>query len=192
MLNIASGVLTLLGYIPYIIAIVRGKTIPNSVSWWIWSGVGTILLSTYYSLGGQAALGLAIGALSGQLLVALLTLKYGTGKITAFDGICIAGAITATILWWLSASPFLPHILILIIDLFAWLPTFRKTVKQPGSEDLLSWMFWTAGAALALFNSTNGAFTDLLYPVYVTVTDAIIVVTGLLLYRRVRSHITAQ
>src|SRR5438093_1430237 len=78
-LNILSGILTLAGFVPYVASILKGKTKPNRVTWWIWCAAGFLLMSTYYSLGARAGLGMAIGSFAGQTLVSALTLRYGTG-----------------------------------------------------------------------------------------------------------------
>lgn len=174
MWNLLSGGLTLLGYVPYIRSIIRGNTHPSTISWWIWSSVGLLLLSTYYSLGSQAALGLAIGALTGQIVIALLSLRYGTTGITKLDLFCLLGAVAAGLLWWITASPFLPHVLILVIDFCGWLPTFRKVLNKPRSEDLFAWLVWTIAASFSLLDPAHWTFNDLLYPVYIVITDGLL------------------
>lgn len=175
MLNLVSGALTLGAYVPYVAAILRGQTKPSRASWWMWAGVGFLLLSTYYSLGSRGALGLALGAFIGQTLVSVLALRYGIGGGTRFDFFCLAGAAGAAMLWWATASPFWPHVLVVAMDACAWLPTFRKTWKDPASEDAFAWMLWTAAAVLALLNTRQWTVAEALYPLYIVVSDGIIV-----------------
>ncbi len=174
MLSILSGILTLFAYVPYVRAILRRETIPNSVSWWIWGCTGLILASTYYATGSTAALGLAIGATAGQILTALLSLKYGTGKPGLMDLLCIAGAVAALLVWYFTHDALLPHLMTVAMDFFAWLPTFRKTLAHPGKEDRLSWMLWTAGAVIALTSATQWTVAEVTYPVYVVITDSVV------------------
>lgn len=182
MFNILSGLLTLTAYIPYITAIVRRQTHPSRVSWWIWSAVGFLLMATYYDLGARAALGLAAGALIGQIVIAGLSLKYGAGGASSLDRLCLAGACGAGLLWWFTSSAFLPHLLIVLMDFFAWLATFRKVVKDPSSENLPAWIIWMIAAMFPLLDSAHWTFIDLLYPVYIVVSDGI--VAGVILRAR--------
>ena len=61
-----AGVIGLLGYIPYALAIVKRKTTPNPVTWWIWSIVGWAAFASYFAAGEQETfwlmLSYAVGA----------------------------------------------------------------------------------------------------------------------------------
>ncbi len=183
-LSIAAGLLTLLAYIPYVAGIVRRTTVPSAVSWWIWALVGLLLVSTYAAGGGKAALWLAGAALLGQVLVALLSIRYGRGAIGAVDIACAVAAIAIAALWWLTSSPYLPHALVLALDACAWFPTFRKTVSAPRSEDPWAWVLWTTGAVLSLLSVRSLGSFEAAYPVYIVVTDGLVTVAILRGLRR--------
>lgn len=179
-LNVLAGTLTLGAYVPYVFSIVRGRTVPNRVSWWIWSVIGLLLLLTYRGLGGSSGEGVAVAAFLGQVVIALLSIRFGRGGATAIDGLCLAGACLSVFLWYILSSAAIPHLLILTVDLFAWLPTFRKVLDRPESEDLLAWFLWWAGATVALAMSLTAGGWDLPYPFYIFVTDgAIMVILGI-------------
>ncbi|MBI3619057.1 hypothetical protein HY213_03430 [Candidatus Peregrinibacteria bacterium] len=175
MLNILSGMLSVLAFVPYIAAILRGQTQPSRVSWWIWSAVGLLLALTYVKLGSTAAVGVAFGSFAGQVIISALAIPYGKKGVTIVDRWCLVGALACAILWWLISSPLLPHLLILGIDFFAWLSTFRKAIKNPASENLLAWILWFAGGAIALVNVHQWTIANALFPLYVTCSDGLVV-----------------
>lgn len=183
MLGLLSGLLTVLAYFPYVRAVLKRETVPNPVSWWIWGSTGLILASTYYATGSTAGLGLAIGATSGQIVVAALSLRYGTGKPGAIDLLCLSGAVAALLLWYFTRDALLPHLMTVVMDFFAWLPTFRKTLIHPAKEDRMSWIVWTMGAAIALGSVRRLHIAEIAYPLYVTITDCIV---ALLTFRKKR------
>ncbi len=173
-LNILAGTCTVLGFVPYIAAITRGQTRPNPASWFIWLVVGLVIFFSYSAAGGTAALGYAAGASFGQVIVCALIIKYGLGKLGTTEWICIAGALLSLLLWVVTSSPYLPHVLIVLMDCFAWLPTFRKTLLDPGSEDLPAWILWALGAVCTFFNITDWSFFNVLFPVYILTTNTLI------------------
>ncbi len=168
------GVLTLAGHFYYVRSILRGNTHPSRVTWWIWTAVGVLLCATYYDLGGRAALGMAVGGLGGQILVASLSLKYGRGGMTGVDWVSIAGAAVALLLWAFFPPAF-PHMLLLLIDFFGWIPTFRKVLVHPRSETVSAWALWSLGAAISLLLATDGNFWDIPFPLYLLVSNVAIV-----------------
>ena len=183
MLNIVAGSITLAAYIPYIATVLTGKTRPSMVSWWIWAGVGLLLRSTYASLGGQA-LGLATGAMIGQFLIAILAIRYGERVWTLLDKLCLAGAIVAATLWWLTSSAFLPYLLVVFIDACALLPTFQKAIVHPRSENIPAWALWALAAYLSLLAIDRWTIDNTLYPLYLVVTNTLVLLAILRRYVR--------
>ncbi len=182
-----AGILTILAYVPYVAGIVRKRTIPSTVSWWIWALVGFLLLSTYAAGGGEAALWLAAAAFSGQVFVALLSVRYGKSSMTWVDAVCACSALAVTVLWWLTSSPYLPHALVLVIDGCAWFPTFRKALADPRSEDPSAWLLWTIAAVLSLLSVRSLWSFEAAYPDYIVITDGIVAALVLHFFLRKRS-----
>ncbi|MDO8519167.1 MAG: hypothetical protein Q7T11_03270, partial [Deltaproteobacteria bacterium] len=52
----SAGVLALAGFIPYVLATLKGKNRPNRATWIIWASVGLILLFSYKSAGATHTL----------------------------------------------------------------------------------------------------------------------------------------
>lgn len=184
MLNVLAGTLTLCAYVPYVGSILSGSTKPNRVSWWIWALVGGLILSTYISGGGEAGIGIAVGAFIGQILVAVLSVRFGTGGASLLDRLCLLGAVAAGAVWYATSSPFLPHAMVVVIDGCALLPTFVKSLRDPDSENMTAWLFWTAGAAVTLLNVRVWSAENTLYPLYLAVSNSLVFLTTLRRYVR--------
>lgn len=144
--GVCAGIFSLLGFVPYIITILQGKTKPNRASWSIWASLGIILAVSNYSAGARETMWLLTAYAVCQITIAILSLKCGEGGWNTFDQTCLLGAAVSIILWWIYNSPLIAILISIAIDSLGALPTIKKSYYQPETEDLFSWlMFWTAG-----------------------------------------------
>lgn len=127
-------VLTIVGYAPYIIDILKGKTKPHIFSWLSGSVAATI--ATLLQLLGGAGVGawvmstVAIAC----FIIFLLSFKYGTKDITKSDVAVLLLSFTVLLLWLVADQPVLSIILLTVSQLLAFLPTIRKSWHDPYSE----------------------------------------------------------
>jgi uncharacterized protein with PQ loop repeat len=198
-IGIVAGILSLFGYIPYIVSIFQQKTRPNRVSWWVWSVIGSVLVASYYSAGATHTLWVPLAQLLCQIPIALLSLKYGEGgKLHQLDKLCLAGAALSLLLWWRSGSPMVALAINIGMDILGAVPTLRKTYYVPASEDLLSWSIFWISNTLNLLALEHLSAPLLAYPLYLFSLGFILValitrpfwlvwlISGLLLSRNVR------
>src|ERR1700730_15252856 len=99
-----AGVISLFGFVPYIMEIVRGKTRPNRATWWIWTMVGAMLCASYYASGARHTIWVPISYVVGPLVTALLSVKYGEGGSGRFDRFCLGSTLLSLLAWWLARS----------------------------------------------------------------------------------------
>ncbi len=185
-----AGIVPLLGFIPYIVTTLRGKTQPNRASWMIWATFGIILVVSSYAEGASNTLWLLLSYAVCQSIIAIISLKRGVGGWSQFDRACIAGAGVSLIAWWWFKSPLLAIVIIVAIDASAALPTIRKAFYEPETEDLFSWlMFWTAGTLnlIAIEQWTPGLFV---FPLYLFTFNS--TVSFLLLRPKIRKYLMAK
>ncbi|MEK9158471.1 MAG: hypothetical protein AAB673_00525, partial [Patescibacteria group bacterium] len=100
-----AGILTLASFVPYIISILRKKTIPNRATWFIWTVVGFMCGASYYSAGASHTFWVSASYMIGPLVTFVLSLKYGEGGWTRFDRVCLLVAGISLGLWWVFSSP---------------------------------------------------------------------------------------
>lgn len=174
-LGVSAGIFSLLGFVPYIVTILKGKTSPNRASWSIWASLGIVLAVSNYSAGAKETMWLLTAYAVCQITIALLSLKYGEGGWNTFDRTCLFGALISIVLWQLFDSPLIAITISIAIDSLGALPTIKKSYLQPESEDLFSWMmFWVAGtlniAALSQWTVALAA-----QPIYLFTFNSIVV-----------------
>jgi hypothetical protein len=73
--GVASGLVLLLGNIPYILSIRRGDTRPNRVTWAIWTVISLILLGSSYASGVTNTLWLLSALVVSESIITLYAFK---------------------------------------------------------------------------------------------------------------------
>jgi hypothetical protein len=182
----ASGIVLLLGNIPYIISIRRGATRPNLVTWGIWTTIGFILLGSYQAIGATNTLWLLIAQVISQCVITIYAFKYSQGSWNRLDRICLAGAGLSLLLWWQSGSPLVALLMNTAMDLLGAIPTIKKVYYDPTSEDLRAWAIYFVAAVLNLLAIDNFSISFIVFPLYLFCLNFVVLT---LLVRPTRSLI---
>ncbi len=162
-----AGILSLLSFLPYVYSTIWGTTKPSRVTWWTWSGVQIILTITFWqSSENHEAIWVSIGYTVGTLLIAVLSIQKGHSD--KMDWVSIYG-ISATIAVWFFVGSLSGLLIILIIDLWASIPTIKKSKSDPQSESLSSWVIGFLANLLNLLAIQHWNEVSILYPIYLLV-----------------------
>lgn len=125
--------------IPYIIAILRGKTKPHQLSWLVFVIMNGIVFFSQYLEGGRQSILIALTFLIGSLAVLLLSLKYGTRNTSGWDKLLFVLAILTMLVWLFTKNNVIAIWLTVIIDMAATTMMILKVHAQPNSEAPLPW-----------------------------------------------------
>ena len=161
-----AGAASLVAFIPYVLAILRGETRPNRATWWIWTATSFVLLASYYFAGADTTIWVPASYFAASFVTALLSIRYGEGGSTPLDRGCLAGAGAGLLAWWWFDSPVVALVMALGVDLAGALPTIRKAWVAPHTEDRLAWGLFIAGNTLNLVAVDRWEFAIAIYPIY--------------------------
>lgn len=162
-LSIIASIITVIGFTPYFRDIFNKKTKPHIYTWLIWGITqGTATLALWYGGGNFAALSLITGTIL-VIVVFLLCFKYGTKNITLSDTLCLITALFAAAVWWVLKNPLLSVFLVSLIDGIGYLPTYRKSWREPWSETLSYWALMTLTAFITIVASAEYNFLTVTY-----------------------------
>ena len=138
LLVIIASLLAIIGNVSYLRDALKGNVKPHPYTWFIWSIVS---MTTFF---GGLAKGAGIGAIPTgiaegfTIIIFLLSLKYlfkdRAQHIRAIDNYFLAAALLGLIPWMLTKDPTISVIIVVGIDIVAFIPTLRKTWMHPETE----------------------------------------------------------
>lgn len=165
----ASLVIASLSYLFYITDILRRKTKPHAFTWLVWAIVASTVYIIMLSEGagpgawinGYAALACGI--------IFLFALKYGERNIVMADWLFLSGAIIAYGIWLVTKQAIVSVILLAVIDILCFLPTFRKSYHKPAEETASMYWLTAIEYSLSVLAVERFVFVNVFYPLFVVV-----------------------
>lgn len=174
-IGFVTVILTFLVLFPYIIDIFQNKTKPHVFTWIIWA-IATILVffGQWQKGGGPGSWTTGVTGIL-TIFIALISFKKGSKDITNSDKVIFIGALLTIIPWLLTKDPTLSVIILTIIDVLAFIPTIRKTIKDPRSETFISYFLNVFRHGLSIFALTNYNLATYIFPAALVVMNLIVV-----------------
>jgi len=162
-LTIIATAIGVVAFLPYLRDIFSLKTKPHAYTWLIWAITqGTAVFGIWRGGGGWGALNLTIGILF-VVAIFFFSLKYGTKNITKSDTIILIAALSAIVVWWQLDRPLISVIMVSAIDVIGFIPSFRKSYKDPWSETLTSWVLFSISNIFAILALKEYNFLTVTY-----------------------------
>jgi hypothetical protein len=174
-LLILAGLLTPLGYFPYIADTIKNKTHPNLVTWFTWTLIAVIntaaAISTHSTHTAVFSGITTIG--NGAILIAAL--KHGVKKYTLFDFICQALALLGVVLWRLTSSPSLAVLFCVLVIAIAALPTWRHAFLRPFEETWQGFVIGSTSGFVTIASLSSFTFVSVAFPLTASINSALMV-----------------
>jgi len=184
-LVIASSILSVVCFLPYFIDMVKGKTKPRVVSWFIWSVLAAIaciaaLIDGHY----PTAIFLLLSSLAPMAVVVFGWRLGGDRSIEWLDIICLLGALIGVVLLVIFNSPAFAVIITIIIDLIGGVPTLVHAWRRPNEETWLEFALAGVAALCMLLVVNSWEVTAFVYPLYLLLIN--LGVMSIILFRKKR------
>lgn len=179
----AAAALTVYAFLPYIRGILRGTVRPHVFSWVIWGA--TTLVVFFAALQSGGGLGAWVIGLSATLTLAIAALAWrhrADVTITRLDWLFFALAASSLPLWYVTASPVWAVVVLTIVDLLGFGPTFRKAWEDPRSESMGFYGLFVLRNLLVVAALERYTLATWLFPVSIAAACALLV--GLIALRR--------
>lgn len=183
-LSWVSGFFSALAYVPYIYVLLKpGSTLrPNRASWFVWWLIDVSGVAALIAAGSYKAVPMFAAFSLGSIFVLILSIKRGEGGFSKLDVGCVITAVVGLGLWAISGKPLLAIIALMTAALAGTLPTIVKSWKDPRSEDLMTWILFTAGGFFGILAINKADFVNVAPPANVLFMQ-INILLPLVLYR---------
>lgn len=175
-LVIVASMLALIGNIPYLFDVVKGRVRPHPYTWFVWTIVSCVVFF------GQLAKGAGIGAIPTAVseiftvIIFFLSIKYGFKNPPRIDKYFLVLALASLVPWAISKDPTISVIIVVCIDLIAFVPTLRKTYVHPQSEAPLLYSTNVVRHALALGALGSYNIATMLHSIVMIITNSMMVI----------------
>jgi hypothetical protein len=153
----------------------HNKIKPHMFSWFIWGTLMSISGAVQYAEGAVFA---ASATIFGGLMCYLISLAAyfrGARDIDVFDWMCFVCALCAIPIWVVMNDPLYAALLITLIDLMGFLPTYRVTWKNPGNEQKTMYMSSAITDLMICLSLSPLTLASCLYPLSGLVTNSTVV-----------------
>ena len=141
--SLVACILSICGYIPYIVSILVGKTKPSRTSWLIWTVLSAILTYNCYLMGVGNAIYLMIVGFLGCFVITCLSFIYSSERDFVRSNyfylvVAIAGSVSLIFL----NSILISTMVCISINFIGLLRTIRNAYFNPSQQNKLSWLLF--------------------------------------------------
>lgn len=149
--GILGSIISIIAFIPYLKAIFKKTTRPSGPSWWTWTILTFVAVTSSWFAGASwQVLILPVWLCFSQLLVAILSIKHGDNNWDWLNKTCVATALLGILLWLVTGQPLVALFISIAADFLASVPNFRHTWKNPEQENRLGWTLGWGSSVLEL------------------------------------------
>ena len=186
-LTVLGIVIGLIGYVPYFRDLYRGTTKPHFFSWFVWAVLGGIaFVAQLVAGGGWGSWVTGVMAFTCSI-VAVIALFRGEKNIMFLDWVCFVGALIGIAVWLFTSNPVGAVVIVTVVDLVAFIPTFRKSYTKPDEETTFEYALASVKCALSIFALQSYSIATWLYPASLVISNAAFVVMSLVRRRQLQS-----
>jgi hypothetical protein len=177
---IVAACMAIIGNVPYLIDVLKNKIKPHPYTWLVWSIVSAV---TFF---GQVSKGAGVGAIPTgvaeifTVIIFFFSLRYGFKNIQKRDTIFLIIALLGLVPWAITKDPTISVIIVVGIDLIAFIPTIRKTAEHPKTESPALYSMNVTRHTLSLFSLEAYNIATTLHSI------TMIIVNSLMTYLMVR------
>jgi hypothetical protein len=186
LLSAVAIALTFIAFYPYIRSIRQGNTKPHVFSWVIWgSTTFVVFLAQLADKGGVGAWPIGVSGIITIYIAFLAYTKKADNSITRTDWVFLSLAVTSLPLWYLTADPLWAVVVLTVVDVIGFGPTFRKAYIRPFEEQSALFAIMAVRNLIVILALEHYSLTTVLFPATIGAVSSALIL--MLVYRR-RMH----
>lgn len=183
-----SGLLVILGVIPYLYEVFFRGVRPERITWFIWTAILAMSLFAQKGAGAEDSLWLMIGNVIACGIVFIASLFKGVGGFTKLDISCLTIAVSGVLIWQLSGNPLIAIFGSMIADFAGSLPTIKKAYIMPREEGATVYIFSLIASVIGFMAANFNDFAVYIFPIYLVLSNSSILTAKLLGHLRERQN----
>ena len=161
----------------------QGKTKPHVFSWVIWGLVTFIVfLAQLSDDGGLGAWPIGVSGVFSVYVAYLAYIHKSDITLTKIDWAFFAIALGSIPLWYFTSDALYSVIILTVIDVCGFAPTFRKSYNKPFDEPLIFFLVMTARNFISMIALENYSIITTIFPAVTGVTGLVFIL--MVVYRR--------
>ncbi len=171
-----ASLISLAGGVLYIRDTLRGLTEPNRVTWSLWGLLPLLAfaIERQNHVGISSLFTLMLGLVPIAIVIASFRNPNATWKIGRFDLACGAISLAGVVVWLFIDQPTLALVTFVVADVFAALPTVRKSWLEPETESWFAFFAGVLSSGITLMTLNEWTTIGALFPLSILVMDTII------------------
>jgi len=166
-----SAILVFAAMPPYIIDVIKGKTTPERMTWFILSLLGVIVFISQAEAGASWSLVFSGLDTLGSITVLGLSFWHGAGGATKLDFLALCIAAIGVVVSFIAKDPFAALVGVIVADFSGMVLTIIKVWKDPKSETTVSWLLFATAGVFGLLTISEWTFGVFIYPLYLVVIN---------------------
>ena len=179
--GILAGVLSTIAYVPYIVDTALGRTQPERATWLIWSIVASVAMGSQIYEGANQSLWFVGVQVSATVIVFLMSIKRGYGAYWSTRNLYLfAITLIGLFVWYIAENALYMLIITTSISILGGSVTVLKAYQEPDSETMSTWLLSLVASFFAILSVGAIDPALLIYPVYLYLLYATIVMAILL------------
>lgn len=175
-LGIIGPLLTSIGFIVYIAAILGKKIKPHSFTWFVWGLLQGVIYFADVAKGAGAGEWIVAFGSTMCFVVFAMSLFRGEKRIVKLDVASLSLALLGIILWIITSNPLLAVVLATTVDVLGFVPTFRKAYHRPKEEAVMNFALGSIAFTISIFALQSVNLVTVMFPATVGVIDAVFVI----------------
>ncbi len=179
---IIAAIIAIVGNVPYLRDVIRKRVQPHPYTWLVWTIVSGV---TFF---GALQKGAGVGAIPTgaaeifTVIIFFFSLQYGFKQIKRIDTYFLIIALLGLIPWALTKDPTISVIIVVSIDLVAFIPTLRKTWQHPKSETPMLFSMNVVRHILTLFSLQAYNIATTLHSISMIIINSIM--TSMIVFKK--------
>ena len=184
--GILSSLFVLVGALPYLVDIHKGKARPHVLSWLGWAFITALGASAMVADGATWAAAILWANTTLCILISGYSIikRVGVWSTGVYDYVFFGLGILGLILWQILDLPIIALVCAITADFCFGLPTIVKTYKNPSTETPFVWATATISGFLSLFAVKSLVFHEIGYPLFLFIYDGVVLLLVLKLIHR--------